>query len=87
MSSQPTKLKENKAQNEQKNSCYKMTEHSRIARENRKLATNINVPPVDENLYISSLKTEISLMILDLDYLTTKIAKQRNLIFLLDVAV
>ena len=33
-----------------------MTENSKIARENRKLRTNINMPPVDENLYIRSLK-------------------------------
>ena len=33
-----------------------MTESSRIAREYRRLITNINVPLVDENLYMGLLR-------------------------------
>ena len=34
----------------------KMAENSSIPRENRRLTTNMNVPQVDENLYIRTLK-------------------------------
>ena len=33
-----------------------MTENSRIAREYRRFTTNMNVPPVDANLYVKSLR-------------------------------
>ena len=38
-----------------------MTESSGVAREYRRLTTNINVPPVDENLYVRLLKQRYSL--------------------------
>ena len=33
-----------------------MTESSRVDGEYRRLTTNMNVPPVDENLYVRSLR-------------------------------
>ena len=35
-----------------------MAEHVRVVREQRRLETNMNVPPVDENLYVFMLRNE-----------------------------
>ena len=37
-------------------SINKIAENSRMEREYRRLTTNINVPPVDENLQVRSLR-------------------------------
>ena len=50
-----------------------MTENSRIAREYRWLTTRMNVPLVDEKLYVRSLRNRDILMMLDLVHLTTRI--------------
>ena len=54
-----------------------MTE-SRLDREQKRLATDMNVPAVDENLYVYHYKIETYLK-LNLLLLTMRIAKQSNL--------
>ena len=56
----------------------------RLDREYRRLVIGMKVLFVDENLYVRSLQKGTSLTILDLAHLTTKIAKQSDLV--LDLA-
>ena len=57
-----------------------MAGSSRIDREHERLATEMNVLPVDENLYVKSLLKETYLVRLYLALLTAKITKQCDLI-------
>ena len=60
-----------------------MAESSRLAREYKRLVTNMNVPLIDENFYVLSLWNRECLTILDLALLTNKLAKQSVLILYL----